>query len=237
MLKFMQDIIDEANKKAFEKENKINEFVKSLDDEIANKTSFKPLKTWWANFKTHHLVIDNFWNIIFKPKLWFPLIFILGFSLPLIFSIMDWVSKISKWWNIIENPYEILNIFSWEFIFSLIIVIPIYLMIHFAFRSKIFDFQNWYFYDLSYKNKLFELLNNEKYKNKIIPINQIYALQIISETVSLKNSNYLSYELNMVLKDWNRINVVDYWDVESIKKDSKEIANRLWIKIWDLTNL
>ncbi len=46
------------------------------------------------------------------------------------------------------------------------------------------------------------------------PLSAIHALQLISEYVSGNKNSYYSYELNLVLADGNRINVVDHGNLE-----------------------
>jgi hypothetical protein len=117
--------------------------------------------------------------------------------------------------------------------FPIIFVIIFY----FIFVSKIFDFQNWYYYNLRYQKNIYSLLNDQKYKNKIISISQIHAIQIIKERVSTKNSSYNSYEFNLILKDSSRVNVIDHWNLEKLRENANQIAARLWIKIWDITTI
>lgn len=233
MLEYFKNLIQEAKKAQEEKQKKILEFINTQNDEVIWKTSFLPLKWWWANFKTHQLIIDEYWNYILKVKYWFPLIFILAFSIPLFISI------INLWVDFLNNNINDSNI--WEHIWWLIIWIVLSWVItsifYFISVSKILDFQNWYFYDLRFRENLFEKLNQEKYKNKIIPINNFYAIQIVSELVTWKNSSYTSYELNMILKDSSRINIIDHWDLEEIRKNAFEISNKLWIKIYDITQI
>jgi hypothetical protein len=59
----------------------------------------------------------------------------------------------------------------------------------------------------------------------------------ISEQVSSTDSSYVSYELNIVLKTGERINLIDHGDIVSIRKNAKEIVqftNRV-MPIWDAT--
>ncbi len=234
MFEYFKNLIEEAKRKQEEEEKRIKDIINSSKDEVIWKTSFLPLSRWWASFKTHTLIIDDFWNIIFKVKMWFPIIFIVAFWIPLI------VTTIKIFIDIVNG--EILNIdsiwmFIWEILFSLIFLIPIFLIFYFTSKSKIFDFQNWYYYDLRNQKKLFELLNNEKYKNKIIPIKEIHALQILKKRVTWKNSSYDSFELNMILRDSSRINIIDHWNLEEIRKNADELSNKLRVKIYDITNL
>jgi predicted nucleic acid-binding protein len=111
-------------------------------------------------------------------------------------------------------------------------------MYFFLFKSYVFDFWNWYFYEKRFEKKLFEYANNSKYQNKVIPLKNIHALQLLAETVSWwkNHSSYISYELNIILKDSTRINIVDHWDLKQLKKDAKKIADKLKIKIYDVTD-
>jgi len=235
IIESIKKFIEEAQKKALEKQERYNNFISSIDDEIVKKAWFLPLKRWWANYKTHNLIIDSYWNYIFKVSLRFPYIFIWFFSLPIGVTLISFLWYITLNINSLDNN-EIINYLLPVIVFSCFPIIFI-IIFYFIFVSKIFDFQNWYYYNLKYKNKLYSLLNDEKYKNKIVPITQIHALQIIREKVITKNANYNSYELNLILKDSSRINILDHWNYIIIKENSEQIANRLWVKIWDITTL
>lgn len=233
ILESIKKFIEEAQKKALEKQEKYNNFINSIDDEIVKKTSFLPLKWWWSNYKTHTLITDINWNILFKVNKWFPTIFVWMFSLPFIWTIFSITYYISNNYNNLD--INELKSYTIPLITFALFCFPIALLFYNIFKSKIFDFVNGYFYDFRYQNKLYSILNDEKYKNKIIPISQIHAIQIIKERVTSKNSSYNSYEFNLILKDWSRINVIDHWNLEKLKNDAQEVANRLWLRIWDLS--
>ena len=61
----------------------------------------------------------------------------------------------------------------------------------------------------------------------MIPLSSIHALQIVSERVSTKNSSFLSYEINLVLDDKRRVNVVDYGNLNKIQTDAKQLGEYL----------
>lgn len=63
----------------------------------------------------------------------------------------------------------------------------------------------------------------------------IHALQIVAEFISGKNSNYYSYELNLVLKNGNRINVIDHNNKGKIDREAKIISEFLNVPVWDAT--
>lgn len=64
-------------------------------------------------------------------------------------------------------------------------------------------------------------------------IGEIHALQIISERCSGKNSSYYSYELNLVLNDGRRINVIDHGNVGRLREDAQRLSHILGVPVWD----
>lgn len=63
----------------------------------------------------------------------------------------------------------------------------------------------------------------------------VHALQIIAEYLTSKNGGYYSYELNLVLKDGNRINVVDHGNRKRLAEDAQVLADFLGVPVWDAT--
>lgn len=66
-----------------------------------------------------------------------------------------------------------------------------------------------------------------------VPLENIHALQIISEYVSGNKSSYHSYELNLVLKDAGRVNVVDHGNLERLRTDAAQLSAFLGVPVWD----
>ena len=48
-----------------------------------------------------------------------------------------------------------------------------------------------------------------------------------------KNSSFTSYEINLILKDWSRINVIDHWNKNAILEDAKILWDFLRVRVWD----
>ncbi len=69
----------------------------------------------------------------------------------------------------------------------------------------------------------------------------IYALQIIAENCEFTNSEtdevtkYKSFELNLILKDATRVNVVDHGDYFSLEADAQKLSQFLNVPLWDVT--
>ncbi|WP_092447345.1 hypothetical protein [Winogradskyella sediminis] len=60
----------------------------------------------------------------------------------------------------------------------------------------------------------------------------IVAIQIIGEYVQSDDGSYKSFELNLVLDDASRRNVVDHGNLKSIIKDAEMLSAFLNIPIW-----
>lgn len=64
-------------------------------------------------------------------------------------------------------------------------------------------------------------------------MDNIHALQLIFEYCRGNKSSYYSYELNLVLKDGRRINVVDHGNRNRLKEDAAMLSGFLEKPVWD----
>lgn len=62
------------------------------------------------------------------------------------------------------------------------------------------------------------------------PLHAIHALQLVSEALNL--NTFVSWELNLVLKEGRRINVVDYGDWTAMLADAEKLADFLHVPLW-----
>ena len=65
------------------------------------------------------------------------------------------------------------------------------------------------------------------------PLADIRALQIIEERLSAKGGSFRSYELNLVLRDARRVNVLDHGDYPALRRDADTLATFLGCPVWD----
>ncbi len=72
------------------------------------------------------------------------------------------------------------------------------------------------------------------------PLNKLHAVQVIEESVggsgdedSGRSSSYDSYEVNLVMSDGKRVNVLDHGSKKTIDEDSKAIAALFNVPLWD----
>lgn len=70
-----------------------------------------------------------------------------------------------------------------------------------------------------------------------VPFSRIRALQLLPERVSSDGGSFKSYELNLVLEDGKRLNVVDHGNLATLREDSARVAALLGCPLWDAVGL
>ena len=65
-----------------------------------------------------------------------------------------------------------------------------------------------------------------------VRMDEIHTLQLVSEYCSGSKSSFYSYELNLVLQDGSRVNVVDHGNLAKLKRDASELAAFLGKPLW-----
>jgi len=77
-----------------------------------------------------------------------------------------------------------------------------------------------------------QVFNKDLIKH-LAPLDQVHALQLVSEYCSGNKSSYYSYELNLVLKDGRRVNVIDHGNINRIRQDAQTLSNFLGKPVWN----
>lgn len=82
-----------------------------------------------------------------------------------------------------------------------------------------------------------ELSDNNIYE-KQVPLEQIYAIQLIKVIRGTGKYRNTNYELNLVLKNKERVNVIHNGEVRhsikaQIRKDAEELSRFLGLPVWD----
>jgi len=204
-----------------------NELVDSsrFGDPIANLTSWNSINEGSANFKTYRLVEIGGNRMEFKPTPLFTfllclIIFFLGWAIAHIligegygFSSQDEIIRTLGYFVMVCFLIWTINFFFW-----------------YRRRSIVFDKKVGHFWigesDINTKDS-----NDE---NHSILLSQIHALQLLSDYISkVDDSGYYNYELNLVLKDGSRKNVIYSGNKKAIIKDSQSLAAFLNISLWN----
>jgi len=197
-----------------------------FNDSIAMQTRWTPQKGGGASFKTHRLVNVSAYRIEFRSsagaKIFYSIFLLSGLGIMFIF---------------LKDPVS-----NGSFAIELDILFPMLIGLLFAlvggflfFRGSVpivFDKSNGYF--LRGRKNPSRVYDQTKIKS-LISLQNIHALQIISEHISSNKSSYYSYEINLVLKDASRVNVIDHGNLDRIREDAKTLSDFLGKPVWDAT--
>lgn len=67
-----------------------------------------------------------------------------------------------------------------------------------------------------------------------VPFSTIAGLQLLPEVISFVDSpTYTSWELNLVLKDGSRLNVVDHAKVEQLRAEAAQLSRLIDCPVWE----
>ena len=196
--------------------------LNSLDDPVALITRWSPLVYGGSSFCTHRLLSSRGIQAINSPSTSLQmqvtpaanLFCFLFFSIGIVFSIMltNFLNKPSAYTSGNIPP-------------AIVPFVPLLLSVFGA------GFLWW----LYQKNVLFNK-NEGIYTSKgtNFPLNEVHAIQLISERVAGSKTSYYSYEMNLVLNNGERFNVTDHGSFRAIRHDAEKLASYLSIPVWDL---
>ncbi len=197
----------------------------TFQDPVALITSWEPLARGGSNFKSAGLLKVNEQRMEFRASLMaklMALVFVvMGLGLAAVF-ISKHTDKLA------------------DYKFKLADFIPVAMGVLFAvigagmFFSAlipaVFDIGHGYF--CKSRQKPERMIDPSKLK-RYAELKRVHALQIISERCKTKKSYYYSYELNLVLDDGSRLNVIDHGNLSALQADAQTLANFLNKPLWD----
>ncbi len=193
-----------------------------IGDPIAEQISWRPAKGGGNNIRTFKLVKVNLNRVEFKTTVG-AVIFSLIFALPGLGLLILLVPNVD--WSAVDMGIAIglflgLTFASLGGYMFYLQMIPI-----------VFDKQA----GLFWKGRRPQAwTRTQEATAKYTPLELVHALQIVAEYVSGKNSFY-SFELNLVLKNGNRINVVDHHKKNKLAEEAEVLAEFLGVPLWDAT--
>ncbi len=193
-------------------------------DDLATKTDWTPLVPGGANFKTKKLVLKTGTAVAaFKPTIGALLFGFAFFAIGVGVLISGIFVAVKK-----GVAFESFFLPAFGLIFGSVGAVLLYIFS----KPVVFDRNYGYFW----KGRLApEKLAYDTPKD-CVPLGDIKALQIISEYCSGDKSSYYSYELNLVLGDASRVNVVDHGNVRALRNDAQQLAEFLGVPLWDASN-
>lgn len=177
-----------------------------------NSVDWSPLKRGGANFKTHSLIE------ISKNRLEY--IATLGYKIFAFFFVGIGVAT--------------------NLAFLLSEEVPIFV----ALFGLVFAGIGWFFYKRGTTPNIFDKTEGYYWNDKfspsqispsdikiIVKLEDIAGIQVIKERVKGEKSSYNSYEINLVTKTYERINVMDHGNMNSILADAAIIASFLEVPV------
>ncbi|MCF7956722.1 MAG: hypothetical protein K9M75_13045 [Phycisphaerae bacterium] len=219
--------LDKLKKLSLERETSI---TSRFNDPIVPKTKWFMISKHGANFRTHNLKKVNLNRLEFKPTV-LAILFFLAFFIPSIVT--------SIWFTNILHAKGASNLTFGDFAVLLCgILFAVFgcFLCHLITKPIVFDKQCGYFW--KGRTAPNESINIESIEI-CCELETVYALQIISNSVRSQNDDYESeercYEINLVLKNTERINVINNNCRETIRKEAQILADFLEKPLWDAT--
>ncbi|MBL1214362.1 MAG: hypothetical protein HND52_13470 [Ignavibacteriae bacterium] len=197
--------------------------VSRFNDPVAEKTLWTPAKGGGANFKTHNLVKVDYSRIEFRSSVGAKLFYLIFLLVGLGVMIGVSVSKIS------DGTFG----FNWE-TFLMLTFGSIFAgvgggLLYYGSAPVVFDKKAGYFWKGRKSPR--EVFNKSSIKH-LAKLEDVHAIQLISEFVWGNKSSYHSYEINLVLKDASRINVIDHGNIKSIRENAETLSAFLDKPVW-----
>ncbi len=191
-----------------------------FNDELALKTSWTPLCGGGTNIRTHKLVLvspDRAEFHITIGNLFFCFVFFAAGAACFVLSVRDLLASLS------------VSLLGGAFVGLLFMTVGI-VMFYFTTTPVVFDKQRGYFWKTRRSPETFIYGQQEK---GVVALNRVRALQIIGEFCRGGKTSFHSYELNLILDDSSRVNVVDHGHYAELRADAEKIAQFLEKPLWN----
>lgn len=195
-------------------------------NELEDDIDWTPLKGGGANFKTHHLVQASPSRLEIRPSVQMILFCLLFMALG------GGVGGVFVVTGIREGD---LMMAVMPGLIGLVFVLVGALLLKSGSKRRVFDLSLGGYWRGSSKLNGAQALANQK---EWAWLQDIKALQLLRERVTSSSSNgsrstYWSYELNLVLADGRRINVMDHGNLDRLRQDAGVIGQLLGVPVLD----
>lgn len=204
-------------------QNAMEERLDQFDDPLAKTIDWSPLKGGGSNFRTHTLT-EDYNRLSYKAS---------G-SAFLFTGIFTFVGALIPGFILHSSITSGSEIFATQNLFavgfgSIFVGVGLYMFKRFS-TPRTFD-KNVGFY---WKGKKEPELYSKDNPTESIKLSDIHALQLVAERIKSDKGSYFSFELNLITKDGERVNVVDHGNRRSIYEDAETISKFLNVPVWDL---
>lgn len=188
------------------------------------KTDWRPLKRNGSNFCTHRLVEVATDRVEFRATWGLKLLSLIFVGVGIIcLIILQRSGHLSR--EFLVNGEYFIRFFPVSM--GLLFLIVGCCTFYFGTTPIVFDKQIGYFW-----RGRTEIFVGEVAKH-YVKLEKIRALQLLSKYCKDSDGSYYSYELNLVLDNGDRINVVDHGHSENLREDAGILAKFLGVPVWD----
>ncbi len=198
-----------------------------FDDPIATKTNWNPAKPSGDRYCTYKLVKENNNRVVFEATY---TVLIANILLIVIGLGLAWIT----FKTIILNSPQMTTFSTiieyMKFFVGVGVAGGCSYIIYVVLKPNIFDKSVGYYWN-NYKSP--KQSYNQEELDKFISLHKIHALQLVSEMCYGGRVVHYSYELNLVLDDGTRINVIDHGNKEKLRDDARRLSLFLGVPVWD----
>lgn len=195
-----------------------------LNDPVALQTAWGPAKGGGANFRTHRLVTVDHSRLEFKATAGAVVFYLLFLLVGLGVTLGIPAARLAAGDSLGLTTDTLMPL-----LIGLLFALVGGAMLYYGTAPIVFDTRQGCFWK---GRQGPEPVSDQSRLKNMTRLEEIHALQIISEYCSGKNS-YYSYELNLVLKDGQRLNVVDHGNLARLREDANKLAQFLGRPLWD----
>lgn len=197
-----------------------------FNDPIADETSWRPLNGGGTNVTTRRLYFTGKNKANFGPSYW-ALFF---YGLFVYFGIDMAVGGV---WDIIwgDNGLAFADVEPEKVFFGSLLIMAGFIMFLIGSTPIVFDKDQACLWKGSFWNRKGKAKDGTRVDYR--PLTEVHAIQLISEFVYGYKKSFTSYELNLVLKDASRINIVDQAGQFRVETDAAKLGEFLGVPVWN----
>jgi len=195
---------------------------KQFNDSIALLTQWYPLRSGGANFKTNVLIKVS--SSLYRYQLSMGGKFFLG-----MFGFFGLIALLVSAYLFLTGKFGAgLFLLSFGSIFGGLSI--------FLYKTlgipKVFDAKMGIYWS---GHKQPQFAGDQKSNQELVYFSKIHALQVLSKRVRSKNGSYKSYEVNLVMRDGSRLNLVDHGNQSEILYDVETLSAFMGKPVWNVS--
>ena len=200
----------------------------SIGDPVASQTQWVPLKRGGKNYRSHKIRMPNSSRLEFRVSisafLFYSIVVLIGLALMGSASVNTLPAG--------GYAFHVRDVTL--FVAGVVVAVLGACLVYSGTAPIVFDKRQGYFWK---GKKAPRVLSASMPLKNVAKLDDIHALQLISEYImGTRSHDHYSFELNLVLKDGKRINVVDHGDLTRMRADVATLSAFLGKPIWDLAS-